>query len=421
MPIFSLNGDFAAHLDEIFETLESGIARGGGTGLSISGGFPYGVTLTGSHLFFPSSGPEFLTGNITGVKLTFLELGIDGSGNTFTDLLLIDGLQIDASVLYTLIDRTGGTTAGFFESEVMRAALDRGNQTISGSDNDDVVRPTSFVTLGGNDAIWGRGGNDTLFGGAGDDVLVGGDGNDLIDTGSGRNRARGEDGDDELRGGTGADALFGGNGLDRISGNGGNDTIGGGNGADQLSGGSGHDRIWGGTGFDTVSGGFGNDSIAGANGRDTLFGDDGNDAIFGGGYADRLAGGNGNDTLFGGTGSDQIFAGAGADVIDGGAHGDLILGGGGADTLNGGRGNDTLEGGDGLDVFVFTEGQDLIRDLTQGDRIDLSALAFLTGFGDLDSRLSQTGADVVLSLGAGNSLTLLGTSLSDLGAEDFLF
>lgn len=117
--------------------------------------------------------------------------------------------------------------------------------------------------------------------------------------------------------------------------------------------------------------------------------------------------GNGDDTLdgngqvsgviWGGGGSDLVVGGAQANVIHGddpdhtGSFGeDTLIGGGGADSLFGGdyddrlvggKGADVLTGGGGHDVFAFTsmvdstvKHADLITDLANGDKIDLSAI-----------------------------------------------
>ena len=46
----------------------------------------------------------------------------------------------------------------------------------------------------------------------------------------------------------------------------------------------------------------------------------------------------------------------------------------------------------------------------------------ITDFQDLiDNHMSQVGADVVIADGLGNTITLLGVTLSDLDAVDFVF
>jgi Ca2+-binding RTX toxin-like protein len=84
------------------------------------------------------------------------------------------------------------------------------------------------------------------------------------------------------------------------------------------------------------------------------------------------------ETLVGGVGRDTLRGYNGDDSLSGGSGNDRLLGGGGADTLNGGNGADIMFGNQGNDVFLFTAltqiGGDQIRDLLEGDVINLAAL-----------------------------------------------
>ncbi|MBA2920588.1 hypothetical protein HZF04_13035, partial [Sphingomonas sp. CGMCC 1.13658] len=98
---------------------------------------------------------------------------------------------------------------------------------------------------------------------------------------------------------------------------------------------------------------------------------------------------------------------------------------GGADTLMGGLGRDKLTGGEGNDVFVFGsgDGQDLITDFNgggAGDIIQLTGLG-LSSFADVQANASQLGADTVIQLGSGQTLTLQHFNLASLSAYDFQF
>lgn len=192
--------------------------------------------------------------------------------------------------------------------------------------------------------------------------------------------------DNVLNGGARNDNLFGGDGADRLSGRGGDDVLAGGDGGDRMNGGG---------------------------GRDVLFGEDGDDVLNGGGGADDLFGGDDNDRLRGGGGADGLAGGAGVDELDGGE---------GDDFLDGGLGADELRGGAGADRFFFAPGQaedDAIEDFEQGaDRIDLSAFGGLA-FENLG--LSQDGDDVVIDLGAGDTVRVRNAALADFDAGDFLF
>ena len=173
----------------------------------------------------------------------------------------------------------------------------------------------------------------------------------------------------------------------------------------------------------------GNDVIGGQTKNDLIDGGDGNDTVWGDypGYApipgsDWLEGGAGSDVLYGGGADDAMFGGSGNDNLQGEAGNDMLLGGTGADYLAGGDGNDlialegdfgtvngtiysyygTRVGGAGADIFkVTTNGggnsgfsasgtqfsaYNLIADFdpTQsGEVIDLTALKWVRGFGDL--------------------------------------
>lgn len=175
-------------------------------------------------------------------------------------------------------------------------------------------------------------------------------------------------------------------------------TITGNDAANKLLGMSGADTLIGGAGADTLDGGNGNDRLVGGTGDDTynyMPGDtivenpgEGVDTIVtpctttmpvnveniklnGSGYA-AVVGNASDNSIIGNYQPNALVGGAGADTIDGGM---------GADTLDGGAGRDVLIGGAGNDIFRFTApgdstsaAPDLIKDLTAGDKIDVSRL-----------------------------------------------
>lgn len=198
-----------------------------------------------------------------------------------------------------------------------------------------------------------------------------------------------------------------------LEGRGGNDTLTGANGGDYLHGGTGNDTLIGYGGNDTLIGGQGTDLLRGADGHDFIMGSRGND---------RLHGGNGNDILLGGTENDWLQSGNGNDILKGERGQDDLFGGAGNDILRGGRDDDNLTGGSGADLFVFTSGTDTVLDFSSDDFIDLSGTAAITGYNDLmNNHISQSGSDVVIDDGNGNSLILADTQLSDLTQGYFLF
>ena len=94
--------------------------------------------------------------------------------------------------------------------------------------------------------------------------------------------------------------------------------------------------------------------------------------------------------------------------------------------LIGGSLDDTIEGGDGADAdtFVFTpdHGTDTITDFADGeDLIDLSALAGIAGFADLEIETYGTATLIDLTCRGGGLVWLEGTLASDLDVADFVF
>ncbi|WP_374764480.1 beta strand repeat-containing protein [Yunchengibacter salinarum] len=220
--------------------------------------------------------------------------------------------------------------------------------------------------------------DDTLTGSNGDDTIRGADGNDIL---------RGLDGEDDLYGREGDDALFGGSGADDLRGDGGNDTLSGEEGDDHLS------------------GGRGNDLLITGRGRASAFGGDGNDTVDGslateGGF---LSGGDGSDRILGSAQSDFIRD----EALDGGV---------GADTLTGLGGDDTFQ-------LASILASDVITDFTPGaDRIDFTdANAPFFNLQELLNAATQTGNDIVIDYGNGETLTLKNVALSNLSEADFRF
>jgi Ca2+-binding RTX toxin-like protein len=99
----------------------------------------------------------------------------------------------------------------------------------------------------------------------------------------------------------------------------------------------------------TVQAGAGNDTLAGGFGAETFFGQVGNDTITSRGGNDVLHGGDDNDTLTGGDGNDQDFGDGGNDrmIWNPGDDTDLNEGGDGTDTVE-------VNGGNGAEVFTAT-------------------------------------------------------------------
>ena len=285
----------------------------------------------------------------------------------------------------------------------------------------------SFFGFDDNDSIALLGGNDRFSALGGNDIVSGGTGNDTIDGGAGNDRLFGDGNNDLIIGGTGRDTINGGAGFDTLQGNSGNDIINGGANPDHISGDNGNDTLSGGAAFDRILGGDGDDVINGNTEGDFVFGQEGNDTVLGGDGSDRVFGNDGDDVLRGGNGNDRVHGGTGRDLIDGGSGNDFLHGRGGFDTITGGGGDDRLIGGFNADTFVFANGfgRDRIDDFeadNNAERIDLSAVSAITSYQDLiTSHLSTDGnGNAVITAGA-DSITLLGVSVTQLDAIDFVF
>jgi len=206
-----------------------------------------------------------------------------------------------------------------------------------------------------------------------------------------------------------------------------------------LTGNSGFDEHFlGKSGWDTINAGAGNDILDGGNGKDTLNGGDGVDTATyenasqgvavdlsvataqvgnSGGQEvgdvlsdiENISGSAYGDTLTGDDNANILWGNDGADTLSGGA---------GYDQLFGGAGNDTLTGGADYDEFVFAvgDGADTITDFE--DSLDQMVVEGLT-FADLT--ITQSGADTVIDLGSGTTVTLNGIDATLIDQDDFLF
>jgi trimeric autotransporter adhesin len=135
------------------------------------------------------------------------------------------------------------------------------------------------------------------------------------------------------------------------------------------------------------------------NGYDNwLVGNDGANVLNGGA-------GSGTDMLQGGAGNDQLIDMGGDNLLDGGAGADVLTDGSGASWFIGGKGNDTLNLGTGSDWIGFNrgDGADVVN--TGVEAIANDVLSLGQGIRYADLKLSKRGNDLVLDLGAGDSIT----------------
>ena len=316
------------------------------------------------------------TGVGDGVDLHILVNNVEVLTKVFQGAFSLDGYAVTLKAGDTL-DFALGPNQTFGGDDTNRHItlyrVDGSTNTLSGTGNTlngELVQGTV-----GDDTIQGLGGpNDAIMGGAGNDVIfahvVKTPVSDAIsDDVQLATRVEGDS--SVIRGEDGNDVIYGGAGFDDLNGN---------------------------RGTDTIHGGLGNDWAVGGQDADVLFGDKGNDLVYG-----NL----GNDTLWGGDGQDSVRGGQGDDVIDGGA---------GEDWVWGDRGNDVISGGAGADQFRFLTGSgaDRVTDFSfaQGDKVVVEGFAHWA--------TSQVGADTVIALDSGETLTLAGVTLSSLTGHDWI-
>jgi len=103
----------------------------------------------------------------------------------------------------------------------------------------------------------------------------------------------------------------------------------------------------------------------------------------------------------------------GNDVVRGGQGNDLVLGGLGDDFVSGDKGDDTMTGGPGADFFhTFGDtGTDRVTDFNraEGDSVWVDAGTTWS--------VGQVGADTVISLSGGGTMTLLNVQASSLSGD----
>jgi Ca2+-binding RTX toxin-like protein len=134
----------------------------------------------------------------------------------------------------------------------------------------------------------------------------------------------------------------------------------------------------------------------------------------------------GNDTFTGGVSG-----------VRGSDYDDQITGNGESDKLDGWLGNDTLTGGMGEDTFIYSVGTtgsrrgggaDHVVGFELGvDHLDLTGVTTVHTFTALSALMTDSGSDVVINFGGGNTVTVEGIHKADLVADhvshpaDFLF
>jgi Ca2+-binding RTX toxin-like protein len=153
-----------------------------------------------SLVFANEAGKIAFTGNFQPapiIQIMGTVTGIDIYGATGTELLKIDGLNLDVIKSISLIKSPSQPQS--LLSLIQNDILGK-DDVFNGSAKGDKV-----LTYQGNDIVNGLGGDDALYGGVGNDTLNGGDGNDKI---------FGAVGNDVISGGAGKDILTGASGKD---------------------------------------------------------------------------------------------------------------------------------------------------------------------------------------------------------------
>jgi len=323
----------------------------------------------------------------------------------------------DYSKITSDVEMYGGAGADVLTGGQARSVI-QGNQgadTLSGSG----------VIYGGqdNDSITGVGfvqgnkGDDTITGGPGPATLLGGQGDDVI-------HATYRDG--KIYGDLGNDQIFA-NDLQRlIDGGAGNDTIQAPYGTAKIDAGPGDDRIVGDDQVFWVYGGDGNDTISLSTLEATVSGGAGNDSIFVPGYyqgANELSGDVGNDTIIAGAG-DTLSGGEGDDLLNGGT----MIGGPGADRFGMGYvlfpsspTNQVLDWSPDEKVQLPHGGASSITYSEATAHDAAAALSLFTASSSANPVMAiQVGADVLVFASGPLEVTLVGRTLADIDASNFV-
>ncbi|CAN5155351.1 hypothetical protein BH10PSE4_BH10PSE4_07280 [soil metagenome] len=271
------------------------------------------------------------------------------------------------------------------------------------------------LTATGNavgNVLTGNDGSNTLDGGAGADTLIGGKGNDtyIVDRVDDVLVELVNQGADTVRTSLSAYTLP--DNIDNLTFVGAGPYHGYGNALANLFTGS--------AGADTLEGGAGNDTYVIINSKTQII------EAAGGGVDSVvatvsyvMADGIENLRMFGTGPNGGRLTGVGNDLAN------TITGTTTDQVLIGGGGDDTLTGGGGTDEFVFAagSGHDVITDFNTGAGGDKARLTFdgFTNLAAIQAHMTQLGADVKLSLSAGDDVIFRNTTIASFTTDNFRY
>jgi VCBS repeat-containing protein len=316
------------------------------------------------------------------------------------------------------IDGSGNWSFTLNNNNVNVQALNDGDhytETFTVHTIDGTAQVISVVIDGHNEVFNGTGGADLMAGTVYGDTMTGGDGNDVYRVNNIADKVveAANQGEDTVQttvnytlSANVEDMIM--NGHDNLTGTGNelNNLMSGNNGDNTLLGMAGDDLLRGQAGNDTLEGGSGDDNLDGGAGSDTA-----SYASAGTGVNVSLLITSYQDT--GGAGFDKLIS---IENLTGSAFNDTLIGDSGRNVLTGGAGADTMTGGLGIDTFVYKAASDsafgnadTITDLSNGDKIDLSAIA--NDF-QLVNNFDGSAHEIMLSYNAGTHMTTIAIDMN---------
>jgi beta-glucanase (GH16 family) len=122
------------------------------------------------------------------------------------------------------------------------------------------------------------------------------------------------------------------------------------------------------------------------------------------------------------TGFNNLIVNGNAQIASGNSQANLIETGSGIVTVSGGGGDDVFVLGTGADTIIDPQGSgnDVIYNFNAAiDVVRLDGSTVFTGWSSIEAALQQVGANVILNMGSGQTLTFDGATLADFTSADF--